>query len=76
MLLKHTRGWIANRDLQEITGAIRKTVARDLDDLVSKGILVHHGSGGGVHYVLVRKRDMNGTNKTNGNRSTRSKMWH
>jgi len=64
ILFVRTNGRIANRDLQQLTGVVRKTAARDLDDLVSKGILARRGSGRGVHYVLIWKRDINGTNET------------
>lgn len=49
-------GRITNSDYQEITGVIRKTAARDLDDLVEKGILKQVGSKRGTHYVAVRKK--------------------
>jgi len=64
ILFVRANGRIANRDLQQLTGVVRKTAARDLDGLVSKGILARRGSGRGVHYVLIWERDINGTNET------------
>lgn len=49
-------GRITNLQYQEITGAIRKTAARDLDGLVEKGVLKRVGSKRGVHYVVARKK--------------------
>lgn len=54
-------GRISNQEYQKETGAIRKTAARDLDELVRKGLLEKKGAGRGAHYVLVRNRDKNGT---------------
>ena len=49
-------GRISNSEYQELTGAIKKTATRDLDDLVSKGVLVKIGrTGRGTYYVLPRK---------------------
>ena len=62
--LAKSQGRISNQDYQRETGAIRKTAARDLDDLVQRGLLEKKGAGRGVHYVLVRKRDNNGTSGT------------
>ncbi len=59
--LAKQQGEISNQDYQKETGTIRKTAARDLDELVRKGLLEKKGAGRGVHYVLVRKRDKNGT---------------
>jgi predicted HTH transcriptional regulator len=51
-------GRIANTEYQQLTGAIKKTASRDLDDLVQKGIFAKSGSTGrGTYYVLVRKGD-------------------
>lgn len=43
---------ITNTDYQQLTGATRKTAARDLDDLVKKGLLMRKGARRGVHYVI------------------------
>lgn len=54
-----------NSEYQNITGAIKKTASRDLDDLVTKEILVKSGTTGrGVIYELRRKRDIKGTKET------------
>jgi ATP-dependent DNA helicase RecG len=58
------QGQISNQDYQKETGAIRKTAARDLEELVRKGLLEKKGAGRGVHYVLARKWDKNGTSGT------------
>ena len=57
-------GRISNKDYQNETGTIRKTTARDLDDLVKKGVLAKRGAGRGTHYVLTLKRDLNRTKGT------------
>jgi ATP-dependent DNA helicase RecG len=57
-------GRMSNADFQRVTGAIRKTAGRDLDDMVSKGIVEPRGRGRGAHYTLKRKRDNNGTIET------------
>ena len=45
-------GQITNAVYQEITTVARKTAARDLDDLVEKGVLQRHGEKRGTHYAL------------------------
>lgn len=45
-------GQITNAVYQEIATVARKTAARDLDDLVEKGVLQRHGEKRGTHYVL------------------------
>jgi len=45
--------------------AIIRTASRDLEDLVSKGVLSKVGvTGRSAHYVLARKQDTKRTNKT------------
>lgn len=51
-LVKET-GRISNSTYQALTGVTRKTAARDLDNLVQKGVLVRVGQKRGVHYVLA-----------------------
>lgn len=56
---------ITNAEYQRVTGAIRKTATRDLEDLVKKELLERVGvSGRGTHYILSIKRDLKGTNGT------------
>ena len=51
-----TRGRISNADYRRLTGAIKKTATRDLDDLVRQGIITQVGkTGRGVYYVLAQK---------------------
>lgn len=58
---------IANADYQRLTGVSSKTASRDLDDLVTKGVLARQGATGrGTYYVLATKGDKNGTNGTSG----------
>ena len=58
-------GRIANTEYQQLTGAIKKTASRDLDDLVQKKIFAKSGTTGrGTYYVLVRKGDIKGTKGT------------
>ncbi len=57
-----TKGRIANTEYQQLTGAIKKTASRDLDDLVQKGIFAKSGTTGrGTYYVLIRKGGIKGT---------------
>lgn len=49
-------GRIVNSELQQLSGATRKTVARDLDDLVSKGLLDRKGEKRGTYYILVGRK--------------------
>ena len=49
-------GRIANSDYQLLAGIIRKTAARDLDDLVTKGVFERVGVKRGVHYVLAKRK--------------------
>jgi len=46
-------GRISNSLYQKLTGATRKTAARDLDDLVEKGIFARVGEKRGSYYVLA-----------------------
>ena len=59
------KGRITNKDYRELTGAIIRTATRDLEDLVTKGVLAKVGTTGrSTHYVLARKQDINWTNRT------------
>ncbi len=49
-------GRITNSEYQEITGGIRKTAARDLDDLVEKGVFARLGEKRGSYYILAGKK--------------------
>jgi predicted HTH transcriptional regulator len=56
---------MGNLDYQKLTGAIKKTASRDLDDLVQKEVLRKVGrTGRGTYYVLARKGDKKGTKRT------------
>jgi len=55
---------ITNATYQAVTGASRPTAKRDIEDMVSKGILVPAGSGRGAHYLLSLKRLMNGSTES------------
>jgi len=58
-------GRITNRDYCDLTETIYRTSSRDLQDLVSKGVLRKIGvTGRNVHYVISRKQDIKGTNRT------------
>jgi len=48
-VLRQTRS-MTNSEYRKATGAIAKTAARDLDELVEKGILRREGAGRGVRY--------------------------
>jgi ATP-dependent DNA helicase RecG len=56
------QGLLTNTDYQELTGASRTTARRDLEELISKGVLVRQGEKRGVHYVLAPKWLINGSN--------------
>jgi predicted HTH transcriptional regulator len=47
-------GKITNTDYQQLSGATRKTAARDLDDLVVKKVFIRLGEKRGSHYMLAR----------------------
>ena len=49
---------ITNIDYQKLTGATRKTAARDLDNLVKRGLLVRKGTRRGAHYVIPARMVM------------------
>ncbi len=56
---------ISNKDYRELTGAIIRTASRDLEELVSKGVLRRIGATGrSAHYVLAGKQDVMKTNRT------------
>jgi len=44
-------GRITNSEYQKLAGVIRKTATRDLDDLVTRGVLARVGEKRGSHYV-------------------------
>ena len=58
-------GSITNRAYRELSGMTIRTASRDLDDLVSKDVLVKVGTTGrSTHYVLAGKQAANRTNRT------------
>jgi predicted HTH transcriptional regulator len=67
-----TQRRITNREYRQIAGTIARTAARDLDDLVDKGLLQKVGATGrSTYYAVVSKRDVNGTNRTSAAASTK-----
>ncbi len=46
---------ITNAEFQKLASTTAKTASRDLDDLVSKGVLGREGAGRGTFYVLREK---------------------
>jgi predicted HTH transcriptional regulator len=54
---------ITNADYQKLTGAIRKTAARDLDDLIQKDLLQRKGTGRSTHYLIAEKWGIYGTSR-------------
>jgi ATP-dependent DNA helicase RecG len=50
---------LTTMEYQEAVGCARRTAARDLDDLLEKGVIMRKGAGRGAHYVLNRKRAIN-----------------
>lgn len=62
-----TRGEISNSEYQEVTGSHSQTALRDLQALVSSGIVEKLGkTGRNARYRLRRKGDINPTNPTSG----------
>jgi predicted HTH transcriptional regulator len=54
-----TTGKITNRELRDQTGVVIRTISRDLEDLVFKGVLQKVGiTGRSAYYILARKPDM------------------
>ncbi len=51
-----TEGIITTIQYQSLLGCSRRTAARDLDDLLSRGILNREGAGRATHYVLASNR--------------------
>ena len=50
---------ITTMDYQRLVGCSRRTAARDLDELLTKGIVQRLGVGRSAHYVLMRNRAIN-----------------
>ncbi|MCL5669684.1 MAG: transcriptional regulator, partial [Acidobacteria bacterium] len=61
LLAVKSKGRLTNAEYQKISGVLRKTAARDLSDLVGKGVLKQVGTGRGSHYIVRRKRAKNRT---------------
>jgi len=60
---------LTNARYQEVTGVSRPTAKRDLEDLVSKGLLEPKGAGRGAYYEVPRKRLINGSNGSSGSKA-------
>jgi ATP-dependent DNA helicase RecG len=59
---------ITNAEYRQLTGATERTAARDLEDLVSKGLLMKTAkTGRGTAYRLILKPVINPTNPSSGN---------
>jgi len=59
---------ITNAEYRQLTGATDRTAARDLEDLVNKGLLMKTAkTGRGAAYRLAQKPAINPTNPTSGN---------
>jgi len=50
---------IMTMEYQHLVGCSRRTAARDLDELLDKGVIQRQGAGRSAHYVLVRNRAIN-----------------
>lgn len=57
-LLKMERK-ITTMEYQKFVGCSRRTAARDLDELLEKGVIARKGAGRGAHYVMQRNRAIN-----------------
>jgi ATP-dependent DNA helicase RecG len=62
MLVARQERRLTNSRYQAVTGASRPTAKRDLEELVSKGLLRVVGSGRGTYYEVPSKRLINGSN--------------
>jgi ATP-dependent DNA helicase RecG len=60
---------VTNAKYQEVTGTSRATAKRDLEELVSKGLVILIGSGRGAYYQVPKKRLINGSNGSSENES-------
>ena len=49
-----TEGSLTSGRYQEATGASRQTVARDLDELVKRGVLKRHGERKATYYTKAQ----------------------
>jgi ATP-dependent DNA helicase RecG len=49
-----TQGKIRSAEYQELMGSSRQTASRDLDELVTKGLIQRVGEGRGTHYIKAR----------------------
>lgn len=58
-------GRILNKEYQQLTGVTDRTALRDLEELLTRGIVQKAGTTGrGTHYVVKRKPDRNPTKPT------------
>ena len=57
-LLKTERK-ITTMEYQKFVGCSRRTAARDLDELLDKGVITRKGAGRGAHYIMNRNRAIN-----------------
>ena len=55
MILLRSQKMVSNANVQALTEANRKTVSRDLDDLMEKGLIERHGQGRGTYYAATEK---------------------
>jgi Fic family protein len=62
MLVAQLERRLTNARYQAATGAKRDTAKRDLDGLVTLGLLIRRGSGRGAHYEVPPKWRGNGAN--------------
>lgn len=55
-------GVITNADYQNVASCPQRTAARDLNELVQKGVIELEGKGRGARYRLLKKRAINAPN--------------
>jgi DNA-binding Lrp family transcriptional regulator len=46
-------------EYQKFVGCSRRTAARDLDELLDKGVITRKGAGRGAHYIMNHNRAIN-----------------
>ena len=67
---------LTNADYRHLTGAIERTAARDLDNLVNQGLLVKTAkTGRGMAYHLALKPDINRTDAITKKQPTSVSRW-
>lgn len=62
LVIARSSGHLTTAAYLKATDTTRATAKRDLEQLVNVGILIPAGAGRAAHYLLTRKRLINGSN--------------